>query len=127
ADGREIPVEISVTPTSEDGRAVFTAFIRDITPRKEAEAALRTARDELQRRVEERTAELQEANEKLVAWVEELQQRAQDLMRLSELGDMLRACQDLGEAYAAIGKQAPVLFTRPAGSVCGRGESHHPL
>jgi diguanylate cyclase (GGDEF)-like protein/PAS domain S-box-containing protein len=124
ADGSELPIEISVTSTSGEGRTIYTAFIRDITPRKEAEAALRTARDELQQRVEERTAELQEANLKLVAWVEELQQRAQDLMRLSELGDVLRACQDLGEAYAAIGKHAPALFPRQSGSVCARGETH---
>jgi diguanylate cyclase (GGDEF)-like protein/PAS domain S-box-containing protein len=123
ADGTELPVEISVTPTFEGGRTIYTAFIRDITPRKEAEAALRAVRDELQQRVEERTAELQEANLKLVAWVEELQQRAQDLMRLSELGDVLRACQDLGEAYAAIGKHAPALFPRQSGSVCARGDT----
>jgi diguanylate cyclase (GGDEF)-like protein/PAS domain S-box-containing protein len=124
ADGTEFPIEISVTPTSEGIRTIYTAFVRDTSPREAAEAALRTARDELHQRVEERTAELQDANLKLVAWVEELQQRAQDLIRLSELGDVLRACQDLGEAHAAIGKHAPALFPRQSGSVCVRGDTH---
>jgi len=39
--GREFPVELSITPAIVDGRAHFTAFLRDITDRKKAEAVLR--------------------------------------------------------------------------------------
>jgi PAS domain S-box-containing protein len=46
-DGREFPVEISLSPL-ETGRGVLvTAAIRDITERKQAEEALRRAHDEL--------------------------------------------------------------------------------
>jgi PAS domain S-box-containing protein len=40
-DGREFPVELSITPAIADGQVYFTAFLRDITDRKKAEAVLR--------------------------------------------------------------------------------------
>ncbi|MFW5967677.1 MAG: response regulator [Persicimonas sp.] len=42
-DGRRFPAELSLTPIEEDGRIV--AIVRDITTRKQAERALRDARD----------------------------------------------------------------------------------
>jgi two-component system, cell cycle sensor histidine kinase and response regulator CckA len=41
ADGAEIPVELTVTAIGEVPKPTFTAFIRDLTERKDAEAALR--------------------------------------------------------------------------------------
>jgi len=38
-DGREFPVEIAMTPLAVEGSVIFSAFIRDITSRKEAEQA----------------------------------------------------------------------------------------
>ena len=46
ADGNEFPIEIAITTDQVEGRRVFTAFIRDITQRKEVEQALETARQE---------------------------------------------------------------------------------
>jgi len=37
ADGREIPIEVALTPVMVDGRSELTAFIRDISQRKEIE------------------------------------------------------------------------------------------
>jgi two-component system sensor histidine kinase/response regulator len=40
-DGCEFPVEIAMTPLAVEGSVIFSAFIRDITSRKEAEQALK--------------------------------------------------------------------------------------
>ncbi len=55
----------------------------NITDRKLAEEALQKAREELEERIEERTAELQQANERLQREVEERRQ-AEALLRISE-------------------------------------------
>ncbi len=41
--GREFPVELSITPMRLDGKTIFSAFLRDITERKQAEDELRRA------------------------------------------------------------------------------------
>ncbi|MDY6876524.1 MAG: PAS domain S-box protein, partial [Chloroflexota bacterium] len=73
-DGRRIEVEFNVGMTTYQEKPASLAFVRDITARKQAEeeirkytAALEEARNNLELRVEERTKELQEAQEKLLA------------------------------------------------------------
>jgi PAS domain S-box-containing protein len=43
ADGREIPVELTITRIPQDGPPAFTGYIRDITERKRSADSLRTA------------------------------------------------------------------------------------
>jgi diguanylate cyclase (GGDEF)-like protein/PAS domain S-box-containing protein len=125
ADGTEFPVEVSVTPIEGEASPLYTAFLRDITVPKQAEAALRDARDELQKRVEARTTELKEANERLVDWVEELQQRAQDMRLLSETGDHLQACHSVDEAYAVIAQYGGSLFPDEPGALFMLNPGHN--
>lgn len=62
-DGHEFPVEISLSPLTTDEGLLITSIIRDISERKNAEHALKQAYDEMEQRVEARTAELKRAND----------------------------------------------------------------
>jgi PAS domain S-box-containing protein len=57
-DGTAIPVEVTSTFIDHDGKEYIFAFSRDISERLRTENALRQARDDLEKRVEERTQQL---------------------------------------------------------------------
>jgi PAS domain S-box-containing protein len=65
ADGSEFPVELAVARVDVPGQPIFTGFIRDITERKQAEEEIRALNERLERRVFERTEDLQAAQVKL--------------------------------------------------------------
>ncbi len=64
--GRTFPVEVSSSYQEFGGRKFHCAFARDITERKESERRVQDMNQELENRVEERTAELQEAQARLI-------------------------------------------------------------
>ena len=66
-DGRHIEVEFVSNVYKVGDQMVIQCNIRDVTDRKLAEAGLRTAHDQLDLRVRERTAQLAETNETLLA------------------------------------------------------------
>jgi PAS domain S-box-containing protein len=65
SDGSDFPVEITGRFFVSQGRAVHLAAIRDITERQRAEQEVLRLNAELERRVLERTAELEDANREL--------------------------------------------------------------
>jgi len=76
-DGSPVPIELSTRLIKKNGEIKGTVnIIRDITERKIVEAQIKKAYDELEERVQERTAELQIAN--------------QELLRLSEIDGLTR-------------------------------------
>jgi PAS domain S-box-containing protein len=64
-DGSEFPTEISLSPLETNQGLLVIAAIRDVTERKRAEEALRRAHDQLESRVQERTAEILKHNRDL--------------------------------------------------------------
>src|SRR5207237_7326249 len=64
-DGLTFPLEMSVSRWATQEGDFFSALMRDISERKQAETALVEAHQDLERRVEERTRELSHALEDL--------------------------------------------------------------
>ena len=67
-DGREFPIELAITPIRIGETVVFSAFVRDITERKRAEEEIQRLNADLEKRVLERTAQLEAANKELEAF-----------------------------------------------------------
>jgi PAS domain S-box-containing protein len=87
-NGQEIRVELSLSPIrpvhdADDGEAQFVlAIIRDVTQRKRAEEAVRQLNKDLEKRVEERTSQLE-------ATIAELQSNQQELRHSEEIFRLL--------------------------------------
>lgn len=60
-DGSEVPVEVSLNHFEVDGQRYVMGLVTDITMRRRAEEALLRTNQELEQRVEQRTAELRDA------------------------------------------------------------------
>ncbi len=81
SDGTQFPLELMVSEVLLGNRRTFTGVVRDITERRLAQHVLEEAKDQLERRVVERTCDLVSANEQLR---QEMAERARAEERLRE-------------------------------------------
>ncbi len=84
----------------------ISGFIFDITDRKELEAT-----------VAEQNAQLKEANERLLVWSKELEQRNIEISLLGQMGELLQSCNTIEEAYIAIKQSLQQLFPYDSGAL----------
>ena len=80
-NGSEFPVEISLSPLHTEEGMLITSVIRDVSDKHTAAEALRKAHDQLEIRVQERTAELLKATA-------EKQQALEQLLRAEKLAEI---------------------------------------
>jgi PAS domain S-box-containing protein len=91
-DGTVFPMELAVSETRVDDYRAFTGIVRDITERKRTEALLERAKDELlraneqlEKRVQERTSDLAQANAALLRNMEEQKQLEEQLRQAQKM------------------------------------------
>lgn len=120
-NGSEFPVELVIGQMEVGNQLRFIATVHDITERKESERQLKRARDELESRVEARTADLTETNARLRTEIERHGDTRNELIqtaKLAVLGQLaaginhelnqpltaIRAYADNGRAFLGMGK-----------------------
>ena len=101
-DGTEFPIEIGLNPMSTQEGLMVLSSIVDITERKRTENAIRRAHDELEARVQTRTAELTASNAALGHEIRQRQCAEAALKQLNEtLQERANVLMDLNQELEA--------------------------
>lgn len=128
-DGTVFPTEHTVVSLEDDqGKRIgWVSTIRDISERKRSEQTLEKAHNELERRVEERTAELLRANEELKREIAErrqaeaaLQQSEEHFRAIFETAEDSIFIKDSSLKYTQVNPAMERLFDLPASKLIGR-------
>jgi PAS domain S-box-containing protein len=87
ADHELRPVDLRVAAFESQGRRLYVSFARDITERLASEAALSRTRNELEERVAQRTAALEQANASLIEEIAERREAVTQLRAAMEVAE----------------------------------------
>ncbi len=99
--GRHFPVEISTVRIQQDDNYIYTAFITDISERKSHEESIRSAKRQLEIKVNQRTQELMKINQNLQQQIVERVRTEERLKYAQE--ELERSNQRLAEHAAKDG------------------------
>ncbi len=101
-DGHQFFMDIAVNEARLGGETFYTVILRDVTERVAAQRVLHQSKDELERRVKERTAALEESNVRLhdeitrrKALIQELQTAIGEIKTLSGLLPICASCKKI--------------------------------
>ncbi|WP_221090869.1 PAS domain S-box protein [Deinococcus aquaedulcis] len=122
-----VNLTVSLVRTELGAPKYFISVLEDISAMKATEAELRAARQDLEQRVEERTAALQGISQQLQAQVQQLEQRNHETQILGEMSELLQASLNLEEAQAVVAGHTAQLFPRLPGTLYSFGPSKNVL
>lgn len=101
-DGQQFHMDIAVNEARLGGEVFFAVVVRDVTERVAAQLVLHQSKEELERRVKERTAALEESNVRLhdeiarrKELIQELQMALGDVKTLSGLLPICASCKKI--------------------------------
>ncbi|MDA1258044.1 MAG: PAS domain S-box protein [Chloroflexi bacterium] len=111
ADGTEFPIDLAVSETRVGSGRLFTGIARDISERKRAEEQIRSLNMELEARVEERTLQLEMANQSL-------SREASDRARLAEITRIMTSSPHVRDVFGLFAEQVGLLLPFDRISIC---------